>query len=268
MIDNNEKNILDETDWSKLTFLTKKEDEDMTKDKAKGVRIGYISFLSFALASVVALIVLTIVFGTLGNPNFTAQRGYGVIGLILFLLFLLSVGLYSACRYLYNMKWYKTEKRKTYFALSNSAYYLAIGFLYSSFSFIPLRKAVLDISEVFGYWNILLLVFVWLVLIGLVVLEFKKDEKTNKIAFGIASIVLPSIVLCFSSILIQNYSLSGFSLPLLVSAVLASAIALPLLLDHKKDSNVLVGHFFTLSCFILDAVAILYYGMIVASNLY
>lgn len=268
MIDNNEKNLTDNVDWSKFTFLEKKKEEDQAKDKAKGVRIGYIVFLAFSLMSVVALIFLTIVFGTVGNPNFTAQRGYGILGLVFFLLFLLSVGLFSVTRYLYNTKWYKTEKRKTYFALSNSSYYLAVGFLYTAFALIPLRKAVLDISEVFGYWNILLLVFVWLVDIALVVLEFKKGDKTNKTAFGIASILLPALVLCFSSILVQNYSLNLFSLPLLVSAVVASVIALPLLLDKKKDTNVLIGHFFTLSCFILDAVAILYYGMIVASNLY
>ncbi len=268
MIDNNEQNIMDSTDWSKFTFLEKKKEEDLTKDKAKGVKIGYIIFLAFSLMSVVALIVLTIVFGTVGNPNFTAMRGYGVLGLVFFLLFLLSVGLFSTCRYLYNTKWYKSDKRKIYFALSNSSYYLAVGFLYTTFALIPLRKAVLDISEVFGHWNILLLAFVWLVVIALVVLEFKKGDKTNKTAFGIASIVLPALVLSFSTILIQNYSLSRFSLPLLVSAVVSSAIALPLLLDKKKDSNVLVGHFFTLTCFILDAVAILYYGMIVASNLY
>lgn len=267
-MDNNEQNVLNETDWSKLTFLTKKEDEDKTKDKSKGVRIGYISFLSFSILSVLALIVLTIVFGTNGNPNFTAQRGYGVFGLIIFLLFLLSLGAYSVLRYLYNTKWYKSEKRDAYLALSNSSYYLAVGFLYSTFALIPLRQAVLDISEVFSYWNIILLVVVWLICIALMGLEFKKGAKTNKVAFGIASIVLPSLILCFSSILIQNYSLSGFSLPLLVSAVLSGAIALPLLLDQKKDSSVLVGNFFSVSCFILDAVAILYYGMIVASNLY
>lgn len=175
------------------------------------MRIGYISFLSFSILSVLALIVLTIVFGTVGNPNFTAQRGYGVFGLIIFLLFLVSVGLYSAFRYLYNTKWYKNEKRDVYLSLSNSSYYLAVGFLYSTFALIPLRQAVLDISEVFSYWNLILLVFVWIVCICMMVLEFKKDAKTNKVAFGIASIVLPSLILCFSSILIQNYSLSGFS---------------------------------------------------------
>ncbi len=267
-MDNNEQNVLNETDWSKLTFLTKKEDEDKSKDKSKGVRIGYVAFLSFSILSVLALVVLTIVFGTVGNPNFTAQRGYGVFGLIIFLLFLVSVGLYSAFRYIYNTKWYKNEKRDVYLALSNSSYYLAVGFLYSTFALIPLRQAVLDISEVFSYWNLILLVFVWIVCICMMILEFKKDAKTNKVAFGIASIVLPSLILCFSSILIQNYSLSGFSLPLLVSAVISNVIALPLLLDKKKDSSVLVGNFFSITFFILDAVAILYYGMIVASNLY
>ena len=252
MNDNNENTVLDETDWSKFTFLTKKDEKEEAKEKTKGVKIAFLTLLSFSALSVLALLILTFVFASKDNPNFTASRGYGILGLVVFILFLLSIALSSVLQYF----------------MDTVSYYLAIALLYSSFALIPLRKAVLDISEVFSYWNIILLALVWIVSIVFMALGFIKDEKTNKTIFSVSSILLPAIILCFSSILVENYSLSGFAIPLLVASVVSSIIALLLLNNKKSDSALVASRFFTFASFLMDAIAILYYGMIVASNLY
>lgn len=268
MNDNNENIVLDETDWSKLTFLTKKDEKEEAKEKTKGVKIAFLTLLSFSALSVLALLILTFVFASKGNPNFTASRGYGILGLVGFILFLLSIALSSVLQYFMDTVWFKKENKQFFSALTGASYYLAIALLYSSFALIPLRKAVLDISEVFSYWNIILLALVWIVCIVFMALGFIKDEKTNKTIFSVSSILLPAIILCFSSILVENYSLSGFAIPLLVASVVSSIIALPLLNNKKSDSALVASRFFTFASFLMDAIAILYYGMIVASNLY
>ena len=51
MNDNNENTVLDETDWSKLTFLTKKDEKEEAKEKTKGVKIAFLTLLSFSALS-------------------------------------------------------------------------------------------------------------------------------------------------------------------------------------------------------------------------
>lgn len=266
-MEDNEKEIFDSTDWNQLTFLEKKEEKKEIPALSKKDKGLSLFLLLLSLASLITLFALTLVYGTKDNPNFYGDRGYGYFGLILFLLFLLSAAVASLFTYLYDVRWCFHQKNFAFESLTNSIYYLTIALFYSAFVLIPLRPAVLEVSEVNAYLGLLLAVPVLLYSFVCVFLSFSKGKRVEDNLLTAMLVLLPLLFYPFSGVLIENYSLGGFAFPLLVSGSLSSIIG-GILLRKKSFSSTFVGKFFLLLAVLFFASAILFYGMIQASPLY
>ena len=135
-----------ETDWSKLSFLTTKEKHvevkrPFPKYEFAG-KIFRISLLSLSLAALLALLIVSIVLGTYSNPSFLYDRGYGVLGFVVYALALLVAGLTFFLSYLYDeklsLKAKSEEEHERYYFLVRVIRLVSLLPLVASFLLIPL----------------------------------------------------------------------------------------------------------------------------------
>ncbi len=266
-MEENEKEIFAGTDWDKLTFLEKKEEKKENPKRTKKEKGMALFLLLLSFASLLTLFVLALVYGNRNNPNFLGDRGYGYFGLILFLLFLVSAMVAALFTYLYDVKWYLHPKNYAFEDLTNSMYYLTIAFFYAAFTLVPLRPAVLEVSEVNGFLCLLLVIPVMLYSFVSVFLTFTKGKKLADNLLTAALCILPLLFYPFSGVLVENYSLGGFAFPLIICGSLTSMIG-AVLLRKKAFSSSFTGKAFLLLSVLFFASAILFYGMIQASALY
>lgn len=274
MSEENKENIQAE-DWSSLSFLPpKREDEEAKKEfptMSKGERIFRISTLALTISCFITLIVLAFIYAFVGNPSFDYEKGYGILGFIIFILTVLASSFVAVMHFIYDLKFVNTEKAPVFKTISRVSVYLFLGLLYTTFALIPLRSDVLNIVEIFSYSGLILMIGVWAIVIALTVIEFvSKKDKFKKSLYLAAIAILPLIILCFSSILIKNYSMASIpSVWLLSFSALTFIISSLFFLNDKKTTGARsAGNFFLLASMVMELSAVLYYSMIAASPLY
>lgn len=270
--ENKETNIGD-TDWSKLTFIAPKRKVEEIRDFPKLTKSGKLLstiLLGLGVSATITLIVITIIYAGPKNVNYKFDNGYGILGLIAMLAFILVVGLATTFAYFYDNKFVKQDNYKKMKALTNSFYLASVGFMYTALSFTSLRYAVLKVDELTSSWpTILLLVVVWLLVIAQIVLQFtyKKDKELKNINLA-SLIVYPCIIFAYTYFLKNYYSLGGFAFPLLISSVIANVISVICFAKEKKsDIAHVFARYFIYAASSMEIIAILYYGMIAATSL-
>ena len=268
-----------ETDWSKLSFLTTKEKHvevkrPFPKYEFAG-KIFRISLLSLSLAALLALLIVSIVLGTYSNPSLLYDRGYGVLGFVVYALALLVAGLTFFLSYLYDeklsLKAKSEEEHERYYFLVRVIRLVSLLPLVASFLLIPLRSACLEIAHCSIWWVVLFLVgAVLLVVLGFLNVKFNRNKKSAKAIESVLLFVIPALVLSFSAILIKPYSLTSiFGIWMLIGSVISFFLsALLFFVEEKHAACHLGGEFFFAVGMLLQLTDLLAYGMIQASPLY
>ena len=238
-------------------------------------KIFRISLLSLSLAALLALLIVSIVLGTYSNPSFLYDRGYGVLGFVVFALALLVAGLTFFLSYLYDeklsLKAKSEEEHERYYFLVRVIRLVSLLPLVASFLLIPLRSACLEIAHCSIWWVVLFLVgAVLLVVLGFLNVKFNRNKKSAKAIESVLLFVIPALVLSFSAILIKPYSLTGiFGIWMLIGSVISFFLsALLFSVEEKHAACHLGGEFFFAVGMLLQLTDLLAYGMIQASPLY
>ncbi len=272
-IENESKEILNAI--SDMSFLPKEaKDENEGREFLKLNKKEGLFRLIWTLivaAAGIAYLVCLFYFGVNGYYFSSSVTGsYGVLGLVVtaifVLIFCLNLG-FNTCydKELSNLK--DAQKVSLYHKLNSSSYYLSFFFLYVTFFFTILRPFVFQ-KFFFGEnwfvqnlgWFMLILIFL-LSALG-IALNFLKP-KVAKI-YNISILALGNwIVICFSSLLTKNYSMSSnYGIMMLIFGAIFSTLSVPFLLLQKKYHGMKSAFNVMLSIsFVFEILAVLIYGI-------
>lgn len=269
-------------DWNKLTFLEKKgQSVEEKRDFPKGgfvESIVRIIDLALAVAGALTLIVILFIYCFNDGRNFEYNTGgYGILGFLFMVLFVLSGAIAAILTYFYDTKWVEAEDNLKKKALVNFSYYITIALFMGTFSLIPIRPAVINstigttdakwIGNLISYLNCGVMIALALTL-G--ILEYVlKDEKKKKVLRLVFFFLFTIVPLCYLAILPNSHSMSGFATPMFVASSVAVFIADMLYLNEKKNAGFhTAANLFMFAAFSMEAINILYYGMYNATPLY
>jgi hypothetical protein len=271
-----DKNIGTDFDPSSIGFHTFKEREAMAEKKELPVYSkaeSIISLVFHILGAAIALTALVVIYcyALRDTINFSGDGGYGIMGILAVALVLVGTALLCLSSARYHLKSINEKDHHLAKAVNIGLYYFVLGAIFTAYAFIWMRINVTG-RITWRYLGILMMVAMWIVSIFGMVLNFRHDEKdhspTKVYNYLVAALAL-WLPVCHYVILASPVVDIKIALWLVIFAPITLDIGLVFLSEGKNKAGFhTVWHVVSYLALAEEAVALFYYSMFVASQVY